>query len=247
VAKKKKRKRRAGGAGTDVQERRQQRLDQRRQEKAARIEQQRRAARRAQMIRIALYALVGVGVFWFFFLRAPSRPESIRGHQLRLFDESQGVQRHVDEGETVDYETTPPAYGFHSPGSLQCGIWGEQQPSEPFVHSLEHGAVGLLYDPQSAEPQAIERLEAIAGRSDSHIISMPFAGMEHPITIVSWGEMMELDELDEPALREYVETFRDKGPESGQSCPMQVDSPFVPEPAPSPSPSPSPSPTRTRD
>jgi hypothetical protein len=223
-----------------VQERRQQRLDQRRQEKAARIEQQRRVARRAQMVRIALYALVAVGIFWFFFLRSPDRPESIRGNQLRLFDESQGVQRHLEEGETFEYETTPPAYGFHSPGSLQCGIWGEQQPSEPFVHSLEHGVVALLYDPEQVEPQTIERLEAIAGRFDSHMISMPFAGMEHPITIVSWGEMMELDELDEPAVREYVETFRDQGPESGQQCPMQIDSPFVPEPTPSPSPSPSP-------
>jgi hypothetical protein len=238
VAKKKKKRRRSTGSGTDVQERRLQRLEQRRQEKAARIEQQRKVARRAQMIRIALYALVGVGVFWFFFLRPPERPESIRGHQLRLFDESQGVQRHVDEGQTVEYETTPPAYGFHSPGSLQCGIWGEQQPSEPFVHSLEHGAVGLLYEPQRAEPQAIERLEAIAGRYDSHVIAMPFAGMDQPIAIVSWGEIMELDELDEPAVGQYLETFRDEGPESGQQCPMQADTPFVPEPTPSPSPSP---------
>lgn len=190
------------------------------------------------MVRIALYALVGVGVFWFFFLRGPSRPESIRGHELRLFDESQGVQRHVEQGQTVDYETTPPAFGAHDPRPLPCGVWGEQQPGEQFVHSLEHGVVGLLFTPQGANPQTIERLEAIAGGFDSHVLSMPFAGMEHPITLVSWGEMMELDELDEPAVREYIETFRDKGPESGQQCPSQVDSPFVPEPTPSPSPSP---------
>ncbi|MGH2788990.1 MAG: DUF3105 domain-containing protein [Actinomycetota bacterium] len=238
MAKKKPRKRRRSeGSGTATQERRQQRLEQRRQEKIERLERQRRAARRAQIIRVTVYALLAAGLFFFFFLRSSPRPESIRGHDLRLLTESEGVQRHVESGVTVDYETNPPAYGRHQPSSLRCGVYGEQQPSEQFVHSLEHGAVGILYDPQQVNPETIERLEAIVGDYPSHVLSMPFSGLERePIAIVSWGEIMDLAEIDEAAINEYMETFRDKGPESGQSCDNEIDSPFVPEPTPSPSP-----------
>jgi hypothetical protein len=245
VAKKRKKRSRGSHApGVEVEERRRERLEQRRQEKAAELERSRRAARRQRFIRTGVYALLAAGAFWFFFLRQEDRPETIRGHALRLFPESEGVQQHVNEGETVNYETTPPAFGQHSAQVLPCGIYSEQQPNEVFVHSLEHGTVGLLYDPVAVAPDDIKTIESLAQRFGDRMISMPYQGMEHPITAVSWGEMMELDEMDEPALRAYIEEFRGKSPEPNSQCNATANDPFQPEPTPTPSPEASPTPTK---
>ncbi len=61
-------------------------------------------------------------------------------------------------------------------------------------------------------------------------------------SIASWGERMDLDELDLAAVDEYVDTFAGKGPEAGQECPNSSASPFVPDTEPSAEPSEEPTP-----
>jgi hypothetical protein len=112
---------------------------------------------------------------------------------------------------------------------------------ELFVHALEHGAVAVLYQPTLEEAE-IKRIEAIAGDFDSHVLTMPYEGMEPIVSVVSWGERMDLQELDEPAVRSYIDEFREEGPED-QPCDMEEDTPFEPVPAtPAPTAPASPSP-----
>ena len=237
----KKKRRRAARSGVDPNEARRLRLEARRQAKAEEQAKRRRAARLRRAINRALALVLIAGIAWFIFFRS-ARPDAIAGHSLEHYSESAGTPPHV--ATTVSYEMTPPVSGQHDSSTIPCGTYATQPQNELLVHNLEHGVVALLFDPESADRADIRQLESIARDAESHVLSAPYAGMRTPIAVTSWGEMMRLDDLDLPAVREYLDTFLNKGPEK-IDCPNTSTATFRPEPEATPSPSPSPSPSPT--
>lgn len=73
----------------------------------------------------------------------------------------EGLERTHVEGD-VDYEQSPPVGGPHAPIWQDCGFYDAPVRDERAVHSLEHGAVWIVYDPQldGDELAAIEALAA---------------------------------------------------------------------------------------
>lgn len=217
-------------AGVDVNEQRRQRLEARRQAKAEALAAARRKQRRARVVRaLALVALAGVAV-WFFVLRNLG-PTAINGHPVSEFSAA-GVMEHTNQ--TVTYETTPPVSGQHAPSPAACGVHDAPIPNEVQVHNLEHGAVGVQYRPD-LDPQQIKEIEALVNSYDSHVFSAPYPDMDTPVAVTSWAHMMTLDTFEEDTVRQYIDEFRQKGPEKND-CDNTADDPFEPEPSPSPSP-----------
>jgi len=186
---------------------------------------------------VAISGLVAVA-FWFFFVRTKPVNE-IAGHEVLHFSTNRGQPTHV-EG-SVSYSMTPPVSGQHAPQPTPCGIFGEQIPNENLVHTLEHGAVGVLYEPD-LDPAAIKDIEGIVGSFESHVFSAPYPDMETPISLVAWANMIRLDSLDRDAVTGFIDAFRQGGqaPEAFQECPGDADQPFDPSPSPTVSPEPSP-------
>jgi hypothetical protein len=219
--------------GYDPNERRRQRLEEKRLQREAAAKAQKRAEFRERLVRGMVFAAVVVAVLWFFFW--PRTPGEINGHQIREF---RADRDHTND--PVVYESIPPTTGDHSPSAAPCGVHGTQIPDGLFVHSLEHGAVGVLYDPQQVEVDTIRDIEAKVGEFDDRTISAPYAGTETPITLTSWTKLMRLDSYDEDTVDEYIDAFRGKGPEN-LPCDNTQDTPFDPaslEPTPAPSPTP---------
>ena len=225
VAKKKAaKKKRPQDAEFDPNQRRRERLDARRQAKAEALAARQRAERREKLIRrVALVALLGAAV-WFLFLRNTS-PSEIGGHAIENVG-SFGIGDHV--AGTVNYDHTPPVSGEHAQSAAACGVQAQQIPNENFVHTMEHGVVGVLYDPAQVEPDEIREIEALVSDFESHTVSAPYAGMETPIAVTAWAHIMRLDSLDEPAVREFIDEFRQQGPED-QPCPNTAETPFPTE------------------
>jgi hypothetical protein len=219
--------------GYDPNERRRQRLEEKRLQREAAAKAQKRAEFRERLVRGMVFAAVVVAVLWFFFW--PRSPSEINGNTIQEF--------RADRGHTNDpvvYESTPPTTGDHSLSAAPCGVHGTQIPDELFVHSLEHGAVGVLYDPQQVEVDTIRDIEAKVGEFDDRTISAPYAGTETPITLTSWTKLMRLDSYDEDTVDEYIDAFRGQGPEN-DPCDNTQETPFDPaslEPTPAPSPTP---------
>ena len=234
MAKKKRRKKpQQRPPGYDPNEKRRQRLEEKRLQREAAAKARRRAEFRERLVRGLVLAAVVVAVIWFFFW--PKTPGEINGNPVREF---RADRDHTND--PVAYETLPPTTGDHSPSAAPCGVHGTQIPDELFVHSLEHGAVGILYDPQEVETSTIRDIEAKVEEFDDRTISAPYPGTETPITLTSWTRLLRLNEYDEATVDEYIDAFRGSGPEN-LPCDNSQDTPFDPaslEPAPSPSPSP---------
>jgi hypothetical protein len=140
---------------------------------------------------------------------APAWPEGVE-----TYDEPSNL--HV-EG-PVDYAVTPPPGGDHSPTWLNCGIYDEPVEDENAVHSLEHGAVWISYDPALPDDQ-VERLRGLVG-SRGYVVLSPYEGQESPVVLTAWGVQLRLESADderaERFLQEYVQG--EQTPEPGAPC-----------------------------
>jgi hypothetical protein len=203
-------------------DRRRQRLEERRQARERELARQARARRQRDFLRRTVLALILGALTWLLFFRNQA-PTEIRGVEVMSFSSS-GVNVHRTG--TLDYATTPPVSGPHAPQPAACGTHAGPIPDEQLVHTLEHGAVGILYRPD-LDPQQITEVEALVARYDSHVFSAPYPGMQPSLVVASWAKKMELDSASLGTIRDYIEAFRQKGPER-QDCPNSEDARFEP-------------------
>ncbi len=151
----------------------------------------------------------------------PVDPATIEIEGLETFDGLESL--HVQTA--VDYTMTPPAGGPHNPSWLNCGIYEEEVPAEYAVHSLEHGAVWVTYDPEQVQGADLDALRDAMPRS--YIILSPFPGLESPVVASAWGVQVALDGVDDPRLREFIIKYRQSpdAPEPGALCSQALDGP----------------------
>jgi hypothetical protein len=118
----------------------------------------------------------------------------------------------------VDYPSVPPAGGPHNGVPQQCGVYTEQVPAEHVVHSLEHGAVWVTYDPDLPEGQVDQLTEAVEG--DPYGLLSPLPEQEAPIMLTAWGRQLAVDSADDDRIGEFLSTYTSgpQTPERGAAC-----------------------------
>ncbi|WP_436770649.1 DUF3105 domain-containing protein [Yinghuangia sp. YIM S09857] len=129
---------------------------------------------------------------------------------------------HVGSG--VDYKQVPPVGGKHDQRWLNCGIYDKPVENRNAVHSLEHGAVWITYDPALPADQ-IEKLKAKANQP--YMLLTPYPGMPKPVNATAWGLQLPLDTVDDPRLDEFIKLYRNgpQTPEQGAACTGGVGKP----------------------
>ncbi len=88
-------------------------------------------------------------------------------------------------------------------------------PTELAVHGLEHGVVVLWYSEEN--DQIAADLRQIVGNFNDHVILSPNSGLDRPVVATAWNRLKSYDGAD-PEIEEFIETYRNRGPERG-SCP----------------------------
>ncbi len=122
-----------------------------------------------------------------------------------------------------DQDQRPPTGGEHNPAWQNCGVYSEPLANEHALHSLEHGAVWITYQPELDEGE-IEDVESKVG-STGYVLISPYEGQEAPIMLTAWGAQLAVDDIGDgrvdPFLTEYVQG--EQTPEPGAVCSGAID------------------------
>jgi hypothetical protein len=119
------------------------------------------------------------------------------------------------------YPSIPPTSGPHDPTPLRFGVYGSPPPIAQVIHSLEHGAVVIWYDPAAPQDE-IDRIAAFFQRTDaavggSKVIVAPY---DYPqegeagrlprgvqMALVAWHRLRECGSPSLPVAFAFVSRF----------------------------------------
>jgi hypothetical protein len=129
---------------------------------------------------------------------------------------------HADPGQRVAYDRHPPLGGAHDEVWANCNgaVYDRAVRTEHMVHSLEHGAVWIAYDPETLDEADVSRLaERVDGQP--YLMLSPYPGIEPPISLQSWGHQLGVDSADDERIDQFIQALRDNEyttPEPGAPC-----------------------------
>ncbi len=121
----------------------------------------------------------------------------------------------------VDYPQDPPAGGPHDPSWQKCAVYDAPVRPENAVHSQEHGAVWITYQPDL--PQSDREMLAELAEGQPYLLISPYPGLEDPVVASAWGAQLRVDDADDPRLRAFIERYAGNGPERGATCDSGVE------------------------
>lgn len=131
----------------------------------------------------------------------------------------------------IDYPQFPPPGGKHSGAWQNCGIYNEPIQPEPVVHSLEHGAIWLAYQPDLPADQ-VELLRKLVRqerqtRGEPLILLAPQSELEAPIVATAWQAQLQLDDAADERLPQFLSRYQNGPftPEPGAPCTGGVGEP----------------------
>jgi hypothetical protein len=152
---------------------------------------------------------------------------------LQTFDYAAG-QQHVTT--PVTYTESPPVGGPHDGEWADCTgtVYDVDIRHENAVHSLEHGAVWITYDPARVTGDAVTRLAALVDGEYGRMLS-PYAGLDSPISLQSWNHQLKVESVDDPRIKQFADFLTQNAdveghyPEVGASCenPQFISSPLT--------------------
>ena len=189
-----------------------------------RMKQYQRNRREMQIIKVTSIALalivVGAIVFaGFTYLRdrdLNQEPDGVVKYEYS--------SNHVEE--TVDYASQPnyggdipPAGGAHSSTPQQCDVYDQPVRPENALHSLEHGAVWVTYQPSLPQDQVDELRDLADG--DAYLLMSPLESQPAPIVLTAWNTQLQLQSFDETQVQRFLRSYKNKQgftPEFGASC-----------------------------
>jgi len=118
----------------------------------------------------------------------------------------------------VHYAQTPPVGGDHNPVWQNCGYYPQPLHNENAVHSLEHGAVWITYQPNLPKDQ-VDKLAAL-GRGQSYVLVSPYPGLPAPVVASAWGVQEWFHNASDPKLNDFVSKYHQgpQTPEPGALC-----------------------------
>ncbi|TQS40873.1 DUF3105 domain-containing protein [Cryptosporangium phraense] len=173
------------------------------------------------IVAIVALSIIGYGVWYSWDASKPfgeRRSQQIDGMvNYRAKDVKWLTRNHVTG--TVKYQTSPPVGGNHNGTWENCNgdVYAKQIPNEHAVHSLEHGAVWVTYNPNLPAAQVEELAKKVKGKD--YMLMSPYPGLDKPISLQAWGFQLKVDNASDKRIDQFINQFRlNASVESGAVC-----------------------------
>jgi hypothetical protein len=120
----------------------------------------------------------------------------------------------------ADYPSVPPVSGPHAGTTLGEGVYRSSPPMDQAIHSLEHGAVIIWYDPAGASESEVGQIEGFFETSGegNHVIIAPYdyiaegeaAGLPDGVAmaLAAWHHVQYCQRVSLPVAFSFVEAYR---------------------------------------
>src|SRR3954470_17776328 len=146
--------------------------------------------------------------------------------KISSIDEISGVKTfHYAAGQEhvttpVTYKESPPVGGPHDPNWADCtgSVYDVDIRHENAVHSMEHGAVWITYNPDQVSDGDVATLAKLVDGTSGRMLS-PYKGLDSPISVQAWNTQLKLDKADDKRIKQFADLMTFKANlEPGASC-----------------------------
>lgn len=161
--------------------------------------------------------IIGLAYLFFLNMRGPTPITDL----VRSFGQERGHDN------TITYAgSLPPVGGVHNDVWQNCGIYAEPIDTEHALHSLEHGAVWIAYQPDLPK-QDVAKLQDLA-RDEEYLLLSPYLDLASPVVLTAWEVQLQLDSVDDTRLTEFINRYQQgpTTPEKGAICSDGVGTPI---------------------
>jgi hypothetical protein len=165
----------------------------------------------------------------------PFAPGDAAACNVRFSTETIVPSNHVPEGTAITYAANPPTSGPHYPSWANFQEFDRPVPYPYLVHSMEHGALVLLYKctGPDAAPECATRVETLRAvrrtmaadltcdlTTSVRVVIAPNPDLDAPLVIAAWGVTYRADCLERRSITDFAKSHYDQAPES--SCVLGV-------------------------
>lgn len=148
---------------------------------------------------------------------------------------------HIKATQRVAYDLNPAFGGAHDGAWAECRgtVYSTPVRTENLVHSLEHGAVWVAYNPDDVYGDALDLLkQQVSGRQ--YTLLSPHPGLEEAVSLQAWGRQLKVGGVGDARIEQFIQALagnRYTAPEPGATCQaapgqFDVDNPPAFDPAP---------------
>ena len=129
---------------------------------------------------------------------------------------------HINADQRVAYNRFPPVGGPHDGTWANCNgiVYASAVRSENMVHTLEHGAVWITYNPDTIAPGDLDTLKALVNGQPYTSLS-PYPGLDKPISLQAWAHQLKVDSASDERVKQFITALRQNRwvyPETGATC-----------------------------
>ncbi len=196
--------------------------EKRRHAKERRLAERRSIGRRrwiARVVVITAVAAVIAAVVTYALSRTPPESPAVAVVQSERYPVEDEGRTHVQPGSPIAYRHYPPSSGPHYPALARYGVHSGPVPEGAWVHSLEHGAIVLLYRCTDDCRAKSDEIRGVFGRlpdgafGEVKLVATPNDRGPTDYTLLAWGWQEDLESFDAARVERFYRDRVDKGPE----------------------------------
>lgn len=134
------------------------------------------------------------------------------------------VPNQHDDELKIPFGGTPPMGGPHASVWQNCGIYETPVEGQYAIHSMEHGAVWITYNPDLPVDQVVALQDMVRGKG--YLLLNPYPEQTSAIVLTVWDRQLAVDSVDDMRITQFLDQYSQiRGPESGAACSGGVGNP----------------------